>query len=1070
MSQRGIVSVRHFVGFLVAVSLVFSMVLPTRSLSAQTARKGLSKHDRALVVEAQAQGKSTVTLLIAAKKGSNRNLVNAIAALGGTVRFRDDDISYLRVVVPINKAEAVAQLSDVEAVDVDEIIPLYDPRPDGAVAPTPQTPPSASTPQNNPYMPIGDIGAAQFMAANPMWDGRGVTVGIMDSGVTLDHPALQTTTTGERKIVDWVTYTHPTDDGDPTWVSMQDQISGATFTYQNVSYNAPAAGSYRIGLFNERDLRLGGEVGSDVNRDRNLAGSKGIFAVLWDTATNNVYVDTNQNNSFADELAMTDYRVRYDIGTFGTDNTATAVREAMSFVVQTDGQNKFVNIGIVSGAHGSHVAGIVAANGMFGGAMTGAAPGAKLVSVRVCLFISGCTAHALIEGMTWLAKQGNVDVINMSIGGLPSLNDGNNARAVLYDRLIEQYNVQMFISAGNSGAGINTIGDPSVASKVMSVGSYITKATWQKNYGSDSTHVDNMHGFSSRGPREDGGFKPNIVAPGSAISTVPMWQFGGPVVGTYALPPGYAMFNGTSMASPQAAGGAALLVSAAKATGVQKQPVQLRQAINSSARYLTGRYQAYEIGNGLMDVGAAWNLLKTNIKTVDIKSSVAVNTTLSGFLATPGFGQGIYDREGVKVGQSYNREYTFTRTSGGGGTKTFTVSWVDNDGTFTSASSIKLPLNSPVKFNVAINPTTSGAHSAILNLDDTSTTGVDYQTMNVVIAAEQFTSGNNYTVTKIGTIGRNQTTSFFYNVPAGTPAFKVDMTAGGAGPGQVRFLRFHPYGVAIESNASTAFYNPPACGGTPPPAACIAAVAVSRTAANPQAGVWEVVVEARRTSDAEFAPFTLTASILGATVSPNPDVISSATVNVGVTRSYTLTNIYGAFTGRATGSTLGSAYRATPTIANIAQQQYLVVVTAGSTSLRATIGGTSDNAADLDLYVYRPNGSLAGQSADGDSEESVTIDNPAAGTYTVVVDGYAVPAGTTTYNYVDVFVNSAFGSVSVTDANALRVAGSSWTVPAVITAKVAPATGRVLLGTVQVRTDGNVLVGSGDVIVQNVTP
>ena len=1066
MSQRGIVSVRHFVGFLVAVSLVFSMVLPTRSLSAQTARKGLSKHDRALVVEAQAQGKSTVTLLIAAKKGSNRNLVNAIAALGGTVRFRDDDISYLRVVVPINKAEAVAQLSDVEAVDVDEIIPLYDPRPDGAVAPTPQTPPSASTPQNNPYMPIGDIGAAQFMAANPMWDGRGVTVGIMDSGVTLDHPALQTTTTGERKIVDWVTYTHPTDDGDPTWVSMQDQISGATFTYQNVSYIAPAAGSYRIGLFNERDLRLGGEVGNDVNRDRNPAGSKGIFAVLWDTATNNVYVDTNQNNSFADELAMTDYRVRYDIGYFGNGPVATATTPAgkMPFVVQTDGKNKFVNIGIVSGAHGSHVAGIVAANGMFGGAMTGAAPGAKLVSVRVCLFISGCTAHALIEGMTWLAKQGNVDVINMSIGGLPSLNDGNNARAVLYDRLIEQYNVQMFISAGNSGAGINTIGDPSVASKVMSVGSYITKATWQKNYGSDSTHVDNMHGFSSRGPREDGGFKPNIVAPGSAISTVPMWQFGGPVGGTYALPPGYAMFNGTSMASPQAAGGAALLVSAAKATGVQKQPVQLRQAINSSARYLTGRYQAYEIGNGLMDVGAAWNLLKTNIKTVDIKSSVAVNTTLSGFLATPGFGQGIYDREGVKVGQSYNREYTFTRTSGGGGTKTFTVSWVDNDGTFTSASSIKLPLNSPVKFNVAINPTTSGAHSVILNLDDTSTTGVDYQTMNVVIAAEQFTSGNNYTVTKIGTIGRNQTTSFFYNVPAGTPAFKVDMAAGGTatGAGQVRFLRFHPYGVGFDSNSSVSCYNPAV-------ASCAGGTATSRTAANPQAGVWEVVVEARRTSDVADAPFTLTASILGATVSPNPDVISSATVNVGVTRSYTLTNIYGAFTGRATGSTLGSAYRATPSIGDLGLQEFTVNVASGSTSFRATIGGTSDPAADLDLYVLR-NGVVVGQSADGDSEESVTITNPAAGTYTVRIEGYAVPAGTTTYNYVDVFVNSAFGSVSVTDANALRVAGSSWTVPAVITAKVAPATGRVLLGTVQVRTNENILIGSGDVIVQNVTP
>jgi hypothetical protein len=113
---------------------------------------------------------------------------------------------------------------------------------------------------------------------------------------------------------------------------------------------------------------------------------------------------------------------------------------------------------------------------------------------------------------------------------------------------------------------------------------------------------------------------------------------------------------------------------------------------------------------------------------------------------------------------------------------------------------------------------------------------------------------------------------------------------------------------------------------------------------------------------------------------------------------------------------------------------------------------------------------LAGQSADGDSEESVTINNPAAGNWVVLIDGFAVPAGTTTYNYVDVFANPAFGSVSVTDANALRPAGSTWTVPGSVTANAAPAAGRVLLGNVQVLTDANVLVGSGDVVVQSVTP
>jgi hypothetical protein len=261
-------------------------------------------------------------------------------------------------------------------------------------------------------------------------------------------------------------------------------------------------------------------------------------------------------------------------------------------------------------------------------------------------------------------------------------------------------------------------------------------------------------------------------------------------------------------------------------------------------------------------------------------------------------------------------------------------------------------------------------------------------------------------------------------------------------------------------------YSPPVPDGS-----CPGGGPLSRTASNPTAGVWEVSVEARRTSDLQFTPFTLTASILGASVAPNPDVIASATLGQPVARSYTLTNLFGEFTGRAVGTTLGSAKRATPTIANGAQQVYDVAVTKDSTTLRVTIGNPSDHGADLDLFVYNCTSCtcvLAGQSADGDSEESVTIANPAAGAWRVLVDGYAVPAGSTTYDYVDVFVNKAFGSISVTDANALRPAGAEWTVPATVTANAAPATGRVLLGNVQVRTDAEVLIGQGDVVIQSV--
>ena len=1036
---------------------------------------GLGKHDRQLLATARAKGKAKVTMIVVAEPGSSDKVAADVTALGGTVRYRNDKVRYLRVDVPTSRAEKLAALPAIGAVDVDETVPLGDPRPGpaGQTDPLPQPAPGAGTPNDNPYMPTGDTKTANFTKSHTTWDGRGVTVGVVDSGIDLQNPALQTTSTGERKIVDWVTATDSAftngvnNDNDPTWISMTTTVTAAPdFTAAGRTWTAPAAGTFRFGVFNERDPRLGGELGNDVNRDGNPAGSSGTFGVLWDTTSNRVWVDRDQDTGFADEAGMTDFAVDKDVAYFGTDNPATAIREAIPFVVQTDLEQQSVNIGIVSAAHGSHVAGIVAANNLFGGAADGAAPGAKLVSVRACLFVTGCTNHALLEGMIFAADTADVDVINMSIGGLPALNDGNNARAALYNELIRVFDVQIFLSAGNNGAGLNTIGDPAVASDAVAVGSYITKQTWLSNYGSVTATRDNLHPFSSRGPREDGGFKPQVVAPGSAVSTVPTWQPGQPLGGTFTLPPGLGMFNGTSMASPQAAGTAAVLVSAMKATNRAWTPEQLRTAMLSTARFIPG-YGAYEQGNGLINAVEAWDILRRQPATVEISSAVDVHTVLSDFLATPGRGVGIFDREGVSVGDSYTRTYTFTRTTGPVGPVTYTLSWVGNDGTFSAPRRVTLARGEAVEVPVQVRVRRVGIHSAVLNLDDRRTPGVEYQTMNTVVAPYALTAAGGFAQSVSGTIARNQSKSFFFAVPAGAPAFKVDLAAGGAaaGAGQVRFLRFHPFGVGLEDNSTPNCYNPPVAG-------CTAGSPTSRTTTNPQAGVWEVTVEARRTSDAADAPFTLTASVLGATVSPNPDVIASATAGVPVARSYTITNAFGPFTGRAVGGGLGSARLATPTIAHLAQQQFPVTVTPGSTSLRATIGSPSDLQADLDLFVFNCTSGtcvLAGQSADGDSEESVTIANPAAGLWVVLVDGFDVPAGTTTYRYVDVFANPAFGTVAVTDADALRAAGSTWTVPGVVTADTAPATGRVLLGNVQVRTDTNVLVGSGDVIVQSVT-
>jgi len=121
---------------IVFLVLVATLLFPAGFAASAKSESGgkLSPHDRELLAEAKAEGKSEITLLVAAVPGKNPDVTKAVRSLGGKVNYRDDDLGYLRVLIALDKAEAVAALSDVEAVDVNEIIPLPDPRPEPEVS------------------------------------------------------------------------------------------------------------------------------------------------------------------------------------------------------------------------------------------------------------------------------------------------------------------------------------------------------------------------------------------------------------------------------------------------------------------------------------------------------------------------------------------------------------------------------------------------------------------------------------------------------------------------------------------------------------------------------------------------------------------------------------------------------------------------------------------------------------------------------------------------------------------------------------------------------------------------
>ncbi|HEV8670592.1 MAG TPA: S8 family serine peptidase [Candidatus Limnocylindria bacterium] len=115
--------------------------------------------------------------------------------------------------------------------------------------------------------------------------------------------------------------------------------------------------------------------------------------------------------------------------------------------------------------HGTHVAGIVGANG----AVTGVAPGVTFGAYRVFGCDGSTEADIMIAAMERLLTDG-MEVLNMSIGS--SFQWPQYPTAQASDRLVNK-GVVVVASIGNSGAnGLYSSGAPGVGSKVIGVASF----------------------------------------------------------------------------------------------------------------------------------------------------------------------------------------------------------------------------------------------------------------------------------------------------------------------------------------------------------------------------------------------------------------------------------------------------------------------------------------------------------------------------------------------------------------------------------------------------------------------
>ncbi|HEX5760511.1 MAG TPA: S8 family serine peptidase [Thermoanaerobaculia bacterium] len=102
-----------------------------------------------------------------------------------------------------------------------------------------------------------------------------------------------------------------------------------------------------------------------------------------------------------------------------------------------------------------------------------------------------------------------------------------------------------------------------------------------------------------------------------------------------------------------------------------------------------------------------------------------------------------------------------------------------------------------------------------------------------------------------------------------------------------------------------------------------------------------------------------------------------------------------------------------------------LVIPAGTRLARiALFDEFTDGADDLDLYVYNAAGTLVGASGGGTSAETISLSNPAAGTYTVYVHGWQTDGPDSNYTLFDWTVGADTGNMTVS-APASAVAGAT---------------------------------------------
>ncbi|MBQ2818006.1 MAG: S8 family peptidase [Clostridia bacterium] len=207
--------------------------------------------------------------------------------------------------------------------------------------------------------------------------------------------------------------------------------------------------------------------------------------------------------------------------------------------------------------HGTFCAGCAMGSGyVSGGKYTGIAPGCGVLMLKAVDSQGSGSVSNILRAMQWVsdnAEEYNIKVLSISLGIEPKEDSGGRDVLSNAAKILWAQGITVVAAAGNSGPYEGTINSPGTCPDIITVGAI-----------NDRFGKRQMASFSSRGNVGDN--KPDIVAPGVNITAA-------------SASGGYTVMSGTSMATPIAAGCAALLL--AKEPGLS--PIKVKEKLLENA-------------------------------------------------------------------------------------------------------------------------------------------------------------------------------------------------------------------------------------------------------------------------------------------------------------------------------------------------------------------------------------------------------------------------------------------------------------------------------------------------------